>query len=371
MGHRRFTSVMLWSHGDMKKGWIVLLVVAAFVVSSVAHRVWRLSRVSVPGPMSSSFPPVEENRPPATEGFLFYVTTEDPDDGAYFLAPFDGSGLWRLVDNPEGMSLASTLEHNARSPYLAFVARTETGDTAIDLRERESGHIAYQHVITPKEWGTVNGGQATFVTESDDGSMLFFRNEGNTDGLVGAWSVNAVDGTVVRYDYLDKFAVRDVTFNPATKQLIGASYTGGTDEEPTGPSAVHLIDGVTGEGRELLADGAEAYVYPALSPDGAFYTWQRASGASNAVHVVDRETGKEIAVIDGRFVGWFGDTVLTEGLQLGYTFYNIKTKQRTTQPGFQYMVNDWRIKTGQPMDSLELTVQFLGGVDISDQTIAE
>ncbi len=347
--------------------WIIGAVIAAGAIAS-----WRYLQIvveTVPGPMSEEFPPVLENRPAATNGFLFSVGLENPDGHAYYLAPFDGSGLWRLTDNPEGMSLASTFEHNFVSPEIAFIGQTITSEVVVTMRNTVSGIITNEFTIPKDDWGVVNGGVPTFVTESDDGSMLFFQNKGE-ERAVGAWRVDVKSGEVMRYDYLDKFFVTDVSYNPSTNQLIGVWYKSAEEgSDPEGPSAVHLIDGETGSGMEINVSKTDVYRLPTLSSNGLQYVVQTQNG--NEIHLFDTKSKKQVDAVSGRYIGWHDELILLSDSGVSYSVYNTSTKQSRQIGDFQKIVSDWRVQTGRSNDSMELSVEYLGDVDISDEVTGE
>ncbi|MEK7105253.1 MAG: hypothetical protein AAB865_01030 [Patescibacteria group bacterium] len=160
------------------------------------------------------------------------------------------------------------------------------------------------------EWGSPE----PFAMDVD--GTVYIRNNCGCDGRpTGLWKYEIGKG-LSEMNYTTEQNLPDVMINGWTKQMIavhqaanGAPLDIGGNA-PSGPSEIHLVDLVTGEGKVIL-ESRELLDGVKLSPDGAQFAYTGENGVVRVVSVGASPSDTDMKM-SGVVLEWIGDTVVVD-----------------------------------------------------------
>lgn len=215
----------------------------------------------------------------------------------------------------------------------------DRGVLTMRVRDLSDSRTAIRSVVVdPSSLGiapSAANGYLLPVAVADDKSAIYLGRRVESESWVaGLWKLDVATGKVSEVAYVRDHDLYEYDINPATNELIGATFTPpeSLGEWLSGPSELHLVNLVTGEGASLEALAKDYYENPMLSDDAMRYAFHEAGptlGEGRTV-VLPRATGRVANgwEIDGVAKDWFGDTLVFD--RGGNLFlYDLKTSTET------------------------------------------
>lgn len=260
-----------------------------------------------------------------------------------------GSGTTDTID-PSTVGLLWPARYN-QSAFICATADEATAPTALRVmcdigRDNALLLAAYdgdEKVVTAnielRDLGitpSASEGYLVPVAVAEDKSAIYLGRRVETESWVaGLWKLDVATGEVSEIGYVRERELYQYDINPMTKQLIGVTFVPpeSLGETLSGPSAIHLVDLVTGNGKVLEGGMTSESVLenPMLSSDGSLFAFYESGQVRSGSTVILTVSDGRYALgweIDGVLKDWFGDTVVFD--RDGNLFlYDLKTKTET------------------------------------------
>lgn len=208
----------------------------------------------------------------------------------------------------------------------------------------DDGALVTTATVDPRDEGLFPDGEGYVlpVAAADDKSAIYLGRRVETESWVaGLWRLDVATGEMSEIEYVRERNLYLYEINPATRQLLGVSFTPpeSLGADPTGPFALSVVDLDTGEGGQWLdsrypADMSSADVAvngflenPMLSDDAAKFAFYM-SGRTYVADVPDGPGASVPLAFEGVMKDWIGDTVVFD--RDGNLFlYDLKTETET------------------------------------------
>ena len=251
----------------------------------------------------------------------------------------DGHDVWLNLEgvtdvsgNRSNDNIANTdnrLANRDSSVWVDYSLEYENRAAAVTMRigwlgmdEALNEHVTLEppepFELDPAELGITLGYAVPFVI-SDDGKTVYIREicECDAISLRGLWRFDIATQTLTKITYIVEQDVEEYKINSATKQLIGVSYAHDGPETdfgggaPSGPSAIHLVDLQTGDGKEIFSSDTFVFGSAFLSPDGMIYAHDYRDDIVR-VRAVGAQRQNSDDVISGNVLDWVDDTLIVD-----------------------------------------------------------
>jgi len=142
---------------------------------------------------------------------------------------------------------------------------------------------------------------------SPDSRLLYLKPVFEGGGFVsGLWVIDLDQAAASEIKVFRRLGLNDVTVDAKLGLAVGATMSGGSESDYSGPSKLYLVDLRTGEARALLSDPSLAYRDPLLSPDGLTAAFSFA-GPEPDVWLADVVSSAMRLLISGRALAWTPD----------------------------------------------------------------
>ncbi len=227
----------------------------------------------------------------------------------------DLDGSVQTLENSDSARIASRNGRVWVDYSLAYANRTAAVSFNVQNgNQLDNNKNVVSFDLDPAELGIDMGYAEPFLV-SDDGKTIYIRQicECDAIGLNGLWAFDVETQKLTKVSYVIENHIYEYQINTATNQLIGVSYIAPDNlgAEPTGPSAVHLVDMKTGQGRVIFTDGDFVFGHSFLSPDGSSYA---SDYRDNVVRVrkVDANKSNADTVVSGYVLDWVDDTLIVD-----------------------------------------------------------
>lgn len=149
----------------------------------------------------------------------------------------------------------------------------------------------------------------------DDGSAILLGRRVETESYVsGLWIMDIPSGAIREVSFVRDNHLFQYDINAKTKELIGTSFTPPENlgAPPTGPSAVHLVNLLTGEARTLQSSESVVFENALLDENGLRYAFQTYDETDYELYEVSLDKNERLESGQGVIRDWFNDTLVVD-----------------------------------------------------------
>ncbi|MBU0625796.1 hypothetical protein KKF05_05685 [Patescibacteria group bacterium] len=148
------------------------------------------------------------------------------------------------------------------------------------------------------------------VVWDEQSNNLYLKKVSEGDlPTAGLWRLNTTTGETEEILAVRELKLYDIDLDISASRLVGATYEcRGLEDCGTGPSALYLVDLLSGNSVELHSDEHLSFGQPRLSPNAKQVAYTLSNGQAD-VWVSDLEVaGHERRIISGRLLDWLPDS---------------------------------------------------------------